>query len=319
MSPLRQKLTRVDIIAPPQFERLDAAVTAERARLRAGVDGPARDRELQALLREEIAASCALSGARLDPDELRALLDRGIAAGGRPLRTYLIAAGYADAARWVAQARVPRPGQPLLRLDDVVDVHARALRLQPEGAPGSWRRTTLPAFREGVVPPPFWLVPRQMARFVEVYAAGPGAASPLLWAARALEAFDRIRPFAAGNGRAGRLVGNLLLRRQGFPPFAVPPRDARRYLLSLGRADGGDPWPLALLIGRSVLAALQRLAGASPAEPEDALLSVAGLARGGEREALYKAIQRGRLWVVRRGRSLFTTAAWLDAYRASQR
>jgi hypothetical protein len=303
---------------PPRFARLDAGIAAEADHLRALPDGPARQREAQTLVLEEIAASCALCGANLDVEEVRALTERGLAAGSRPLRTYLIAAGYAEAARWVAQDRRPRAGRPLLHVDDVVELHARALRLEPDSRPGNWRRTTLPAFRAGVVPPPFWLVPREMARFVEVTAPGPGRRPVLLWVAAALARFDRIRPFAEGNGRVGRLLANLLLRRSGLPQFAVRRRDARRYLLSLGRADDGDPWPLALLVGRSVLDALQRLAGASEVPPAGELLGIAALAAPAERAALYKAIQRGRLRVVRRGRALLTTKAWLAKYRASQ-
>jgi Fic family protein len=318
MSPQAAKKVNLDQAAPGPFLRLDAELAAERQRLRTAPDGAPRRRELQTLVLEEVAASCALSRAPIELDELRVLVDRGLATGGRPLRTYLVAAAYADAARWVAQAKLPRPGQPLLRLDELVDLHARALRLEPESGPGAWRRTTLPAFRGGVVPPAFWLVPREMARFVERFAAGPGQASPALWVAQALERFDRIRPFASGNGRVGRLVANLLLRRLDLPPFAVRPRDARRYLASLARADDGDPWPLAILVGRSVLGGLQRLAGASEQSPTEELVSVTSLARGPEREALYKAIQRGRLRVVRRGRALYTSAAWLEAYRASR-
>jgi hypothetical protein len=72
-----------------------------------------------------------------------------------------------------------------------------------------------------------------------------------------------------------------------------------------------------MLVGRSVLAGLQRLAGAADA-PASELVAVAALADGDERQALYKAIQRGRLRVVRRGRSLLTTEAWLADYRASR-
>jgi hypothetical protein len=158
-----------------------------------------------------------------------------------------------------------------------------------------------------------------MARFVQVFAAGPGSEAPIVWTARALERFDRIRPFAGANGRTGRLVGNLLLRRVGLPPFSVKPRDARRYIASLERADRGDPWPLAGLIGRSVLAGLQRLGGASGPAAEGAWIAVAALAAEGGRDGLYKAIQRGRLRVVRRGRALFTTEAWLREYRESLR
>ncbi len=314
LSPRSGKAAHLDIDPPPAFLRLDAEIRAEQRR-----GGAAPPHEARLLVLEEATASCGLSGASLDAAEMQALVDRGIAAGGRPLRSYLVAAGYADAALWVARARAPRQGKPFLSLDDVIELHARVARLQPELAPGAWRRTTLPPFRAGVVPTPFWLVPREMARFVQVYAAGPGSDAPVVWTARALERFDRIRPFAGANGRTGRLVGNLLLRRAGLPPFSIKRRDARRYIASLERADRGDPWPLAGLIGRSVLAGLQRLGGAAQPTADGELIAVATVAADGGRDGLYKAIQRGRLRVVRRGRTLFTTEAWLRDYRSSLR
>ncbi len=304
------------------FASLAAAVAAERARLLAMPADAGREREGRALVLDEILGSCALAGARLERHALVALVDRGLAVGDLPLRTYAVAAGYADAASRVAQARAPRLGEAYLRVEEVVELHGRATRFQPEARPGAWRTQTLPPLGSGMVPPPFWLVPRETAAFVDRYAAGPAATgSPLLWVAEAHERFERLRPFAAGNGRVGRLVANLLLRRLGLPPFIVAPPQGRHYVAALSRADAGDPWPLATMLARSVLAALQRLTG-TRADDRDAnspLVGVAEIASGAERQALYKAIQRGRLRAVRQSGRLFTRASWLAEYRAAAR
>jgi Fic family protein len=42
-----------------------------------------------------------------------------------------------------------------------------------------------------------------------------------------------IHPFADGNGRTARLLMNLLLLRQGYPPVAVRPEDRKTYLDTL--------------------------------------------------------------------------------------
>jgi Fic family protein len=42
-----------------------------------------------------------------------------------------------------------------------------------------------------------------------------------------------IRPFGDGNGRAARLLMNLLLIRSGYVPIAVRPRDRAEYLGAL--------------------------------------------------------------------------------------
>lgn len=300
---------------PAGFAAIAEAVEAERARVAALP--PARiAAEYAALVFDEIRSSARLAGATLERDELRALLERGIARGDRPLATYIVAADYADAARSVARATAVGPRQPYLRVGEIVDLHARATRRTPEARPGLWRTSTFAAFPSGMVPPPAWLVPREIAAFVERVAAGPpDRAATLAWLAGAHERFERIHPFAAANGRVGRLVLNLLLRRCGYPPFAVRDRDTAAYASALHRADTRDPWPLARLVARSVLASLVRL---SACERNDDLAELGTLASGAEREALYKAAQRGRLRIVRRDGSVLTTRAWIDAYRASR-
>ncbi len=65
--------------------------------------------------------------------------------------------------------------------------------------------------------------------------------------------FERIHPFLDGNGRAGRLLLNLVLVRLGFPPAIIYKRQRDTYLDALDRADKGDPGLLAELIARSVI------------------------------------------------------------------
>ena len=42
-----------------------------------------------------------------------------------------------------------------------------------------------------------------------------------------------IHPFGDGNGRTARLLMNLLLLRDGYPPVAVRPEDRKTYLDTL--------------------------------------------------------------------------------------
>jgi Fic family protein len=49
-----------------------------------------------------------------------------------------------------------------------------------------------------------------------------------------------IHPFADGNGRTARLLMNLLLLREGYPPVAVRPEDRKTYLDTLQHASMQD-------------------------------------------------------------------------------
>jgi hypothetical protein len=303
--------------ARSRFEELSRTIASEAERVRAVGQGAHAREVLDGLVFEELHASTRLAGSPLSAAELRALLDRGRALGEHRFSDYLLCNDYANAARFVAAqepitARRPRP---YLRLEEIIELHARATRGAPESLPGMLRTVTLPASQSGVVAPPPWKIASEIRLFVDRIALGPPPqAAPLLWATSAIERLTRLQPFGSANGRVARLTANLLLRRLGLPPF-VPPHVPATYFGALQHAQAGEPWELALVVAKSVAAGLARLLEAGN---ENTLELLTEIAPPLERAALYKAAQRGRLRSVRRGPHLYTTRAWLDAYATSR-
>jgi Fic family protein len=299
------------------FLRLAAAVDEESRLLRAAGRSLGLDAELRKLWLEEIWASTLIAGSTLSFEETATVVERGIATGDHRLDVYVLVSDYAAAARFVSGAPPPGRRHIFLRLEEIVTLHALAARREPEAHPGAWRTTTARPLPSGVVPPPAWLVGRELSAFVERIALGPDAAAqPLDWVAAAHQRFARIHPFEKANGRVVRLLTNLLLARLGLPSFAVRGRAAARYLAALRLADSRDPWPLAAAFARAILESLRRLVAAG--EPNAELRSVAEFATGARRAALYKAAQRGRLRTVRRAGTLYTSGPWIAEYEASR-
>jgi Fic family protein len=260
--------------------------------------------------------STAIEGNTLVLREVERLLEDGKAVGAKPLKDYLEVRGYGDAARWVyAQARGDRGprSDKLVTITEIREIHRLAMSpvwevephpdATPAEAPGGFREHDIRAFAGGMTPPSWTDVDAQLTSWVDRVstvgaAIAAGAVAPRELAVALGEvhaAFERIHPFLDGNGRAGRLVLNLLLVRLGFPPAIIFKRDRDRYLQALDQADKGDPGRLAELVARSVIDNLHRfvvpnIAGPARLVPlrslEDDELSF---------EALRQAARRGRL------------------------
>ncbi len=290
----------------------------EAAALRLGASVPAA--ALRDLRLAEVNGSLAAAGVDVSPAAAAKLIETGVAPAGYSLDACNAVADYAAAAARVYQIGRGRADRGLLRLEEIVGLHALATRrtVRPAERPGEWRGATALPLTSGVVPPPAWLVPRAMSAFVERFERPPAPERPLvLWLADCYERFARIAPFATANGRVGRLILNLLLQRLGYPPVVLRRRDPRLLAAALDAAGKGDLWPSALFIAQNVTASVRALEFAR-ARGGEALLPLGRLAAAGEAGALYKAAQRGRLRIVRKGTGIFTSKTWLDEYRTSR-
>lgn len=219
---------------------------------------------------------------------------------------------------------------PLLTLSEVREVHWRILDARwkvaphedatPEEIPGNFRRHNIQPFPAGMVPPPWTDVPAQVTDWVERVCAGPRAGHPALeeiadWSA----GFERIHPFLDGNGRAGRLLTNLVLIRLGYPPAIVYKRQRAVYLMALRKADAGAPGALGEFLARAVLDTLNRFIVPALAGPHR-LVPLAALATETVSHiALRDAAKRGRLKAQRNDRGQWlSTRHWVEEYRQSR-
>jgi len=133
-----------------------------------------------------------------------------------------------------------------------------------------------------------------------------------------------VHPFIDGNGRAARLVMNLLLMRDGYPPTIIMRANRGQYYRVLAQADEGNTSPLLNLVGRAVERSLTLYLAActpqmEPAAPEDEWIPLREAAEDTpySQEYLSLLARKGRLEAIKRGRVWHTTRRAVDAYRRS--
>ncbi|MDX6486385.1 MAG: hypothetical protein QOF43_1538 [Gaiellaceae bacterium] len=281
---------------------------------------------------EETHGSTAIEGNTLVLKQVEILLEEGRAVGDKELSDYLEVQGYADAANWVyAQATHESDwtGKGLISKAELREIHRRVVEpvwqlfppdnLDPGEGPGSFRKKDIRPFAGGMQPPPHPDVAPRIDDWLKEANKGPADGHhPMFFLAERHAAFEQIHPFRDGNGRAGRLVLNLLLVRHGYPPAIIHKRDRKRYLTALDKADNGDAGPLAEMLARTVRTSIDRfllpaLAGPHRLVPitalPDELLS---------HNALLVAVKRGRLRAIQKDGHWYSTKQWVGDYKASR-
>lgn len=205
------------------FRTADTVIDAEQTirALNANADIRGLESIGPLLLRSEALASSRIEGYQVSALNLaRALIDPRAARGAA--RT--VAANVS--AMEVAIGRADDPA--ILVPRDIEDIHATLMANEPEAGPGrfrdvqNWIGGRLPNPADAAfIPPPPEEVPRLIGDLVQFM--GRSDVPPVAQAAIAHAQFETIHPFIDGNGRVGRCLVHLILRRRGVAPSFVPP------------------------------------------------------------------------------------------------
>jgi Fic/DOC family len=316
------------------YERLRVQINELRERL-GGMPSPLEAEGIwRGIWLEEAHHSTALEGNTLVLKQVEALLAEGRAVGNKELSEYLEVRGYATAADWVYGHAI-QPGEwaagSVMSLTELRHIHELALtpvwdvsphpQATERERPGSFREHDIQPFPGGMTPPPWPEVPALINSWLaDAQLLGSIDELSLPEAFGSLHArFEQIRPFLDGNGRAGRLVLNLLLVRLGYPPAIIYKGDRSRYLAVLRRADQGDPGPLGEFLARAILDNLYKfivpaIAGPARLVPLPALATPEISAN-----ALRVAAIRGRLRAAKAGDGTWRSSrAWVDEYASTR-
>jgi fido (protein-threonine AMPylation protein) len=318
------------------YERLHVQIGELRERL-GGLPSPVEAEGIwRGIWLEEAHHSTAIEGNTLVLKQVEALLAEGRAVGNKELSEYLEVRGYANAADWV-YAHAIQPGEwtddSLLLLTELRHVHQLAMtpvwdvaphpHATDREKPGSFREHDIEPFPGGMTPPPWPEVPALIATWIADAAqlrAGESEALMLPEAIAELHSrFEQIHPFLDGNGRAGRLVLNLLLVRLGYPPAIIYKGDRARYLAALRRADQGDPGPLGEFLARAILDNLYKFIVPAVAGPARLVPLPALASHEVSSNALRVAAIRGRLKAAKAADGTWRSSrAWVDEYLAAR-
>lgn len=226
--------------------------------------------------------SNAIEGNTLTRKETAVVVEKGLTVSGKSLVEHLEATNHASALQKVLKLAEGKTKD--LTEHSVLDVHETILRGIDDGNAGRYRSIAVRISGSMVVLPNPVKVPDLMAKFIKEITAS-GKLHPVELAAEAHYQLVTIHPFVDGNGRTARLLMNLILMQNGYPPALIRKRDRLRYIKSLEQAQlGGSKEDYYKIIAEAVdrsfdiyLKALSQ--EEEPAKPMTELLKIGQLAK----------------------------------------
>ena len=166
--------------------------------------------------------SNAIEGNTLTLQETALVLE-GLTVDQKPLKDHLEAVGHKDAFLYVQE--LVRDKVPFSEAI-IKQIHTLVLMDRPEDR-GIYRRIPVRIMGAYHTPPDPIIVPELMEKLVKEFEISK--LHPIEKAAMFHLKFEGTHPFVDGNGRTGRLILNLFLMQNGYPPINVKFADRKRY------------------------------------------------------------------------------------------
>ena len=273
------------------------------------------------ILVEWIYNSNAIEGSTVTLQETRLILETGLTIGGKTLREHFEVTNHRDAILYVEQLVADREK---LTPFHVRQIHKLVLSKIDDASAGNYRATQVHIAGARHIPPEAWEVSIQMTEWGKWLAKVEKSMHPVILAASAHHRLVKIHPFIDGNGRTARLVMNLILMQNGYPPTVILRTDRQSYYRVLSLADDGKEKSLINFVGKSVERSLTLYLNANKKQARKASktaewISLTQAAHGTpySQEYLSLLARMGRIEAVKQGRNWLTTREAIQNYMKS--
>jgi len=171
--------------------------------------------------------SNAIEGSTLSRKETAMVVEKGLTVAGKTLKEHLEAVNHAEALEW-APKWIGKKRKDILERD-LLNLHQLILKKIDDDNSGKYRNVRVRIAGSTVIFPNPAKVPELMKDFF-VWMQAKTERHCLQTAADAHFKLVTIHPFVDGNGRTARLLMNILLMQEGYPPALIRKEDRMRYI-----------------------------------------------------------------------------------------
>jgi len=215
-------------------------------------------------------SSNAIEGNTLTRQETALVVEKGLTVRGKSLSEHLEAHNHAKALDFV-KSLVNKASNEVTETD-ILEIHRIILQSIDDNNAGRYRNMPVRISGSMVVLPNYAKVPKLMSEFVSKTLQNANIFHPIELATQVHYELVSIHPFIDGNGRTARLLMNLILMQNGFPPAIISKRQRQTYITSLEQAQLGGSRKdfdklIAIAVEKSLNIYLTAAKGQNPPKP----------------------------------------------------
>lgn len=203
-----------------------------------GVLDPTLIKNLDDWYRIELTyTSNALEGNTLTRQETALVVEKDISIEGKQLKELIEAKNHSEAVEFIKKFVENNKKLNDITLSVILDIHRIILQKNDDANGGRLRTVPVRITGSTSVMPNAISVPKLMEEFIVWLKEIDD--HPVLVAIEAHYRLVSIHPFTDGNGRTARLLLNLILLQNNYPPMIIHPESRRVYVTSLEKAQIG--------------------------------------------------------------------------------
>ncbi len=266
--------------------------------------------------------SNAIEGNTLTLQETELVINRGLTIGNKTLQEHFEALNH-KAGIELVERFVEKKSD----IDEVFikNLHSIILKNIDDTGAGVYRVSTVRILGAVHIPPNPVKIPKLMQEFLAWYHENRHVLPMPELAAYVHYKFVCIHPFIDGNGRASRLLMNLVLMQNGYPPAVILNVDRKKYYRVLKQADLDKPQDFIDFIGRaierSLIIYLNSIKPATEATEHQGYISLKDATEYCEYSLEYLSLlaRQGKLPAVKFNKNWMTTREAIESYIQNRR
>jgi excisionase family DNA binding protein len=261
--------------------------------------------------------SNAIEGNTLNESETRLVIEEGMTIGGKSLKEHFEAKNHKKAIDFVeliVDKKKKINKEILCKLNELI------LEGIMDEEIGIYRKRRVYVEGASFIPAKPDIIEKQMNQFFKWLI--DFNKNIIIKTAVAHEKFTLIHPFIDGNGRIARLLSNLILMKQGYPPIIILKTERKKYISTLDKAHNLNYKPFINFIARCVERSfIMYLDVLKIPDPDEDYKKISEIANSTKYSSEYISLlaRKGRIGALKTRRNWLVSKKSLDDYIKTKR